>query len=72
MSAHFDTLRILRVLSLDGPVSPKEGDDVESDQGERDDGPATPLHVFVAERDEQHDGSFRVENPGRYPRLLSV
>src|SRR5271166_5466595 len=38
----------LRSLFIYGPVSPEEDKDVERDDAEGDDGPTSPLHVFVA------------------------
>src|SRR5579859_95206 len=58
MLAHFDALRDLTLLVLDRPVGPQEYKDVESDEGERDDRPASSRHALVAEGNEQHGLSF--------------
>jgi hypothetical protein len=39
-------------------VGGQENNDVKGDEGERDDGPAAPLHAFVAEGDQYHARSF--------------
>jgi len=47
--------RAFWLLGFDGPVGGQEDDDIEADEGERNDGPATPAHVFVTQRN-QHRG----------------